>query len=185
MTENHSQSVTDKATAVFECLPPWHVLRVRSNSERAVQTGLRTQQITTFLPSYSETVRWSDRVKITDRLLFPGYLFARLTAADIPAVLAVAGVVGVLDTNLRPTPVADEQIANVQRILSSLLPVEPASLAFAAGDHVTVAHGPLKGVSGVVVRDGSKMRLVCTVEMLGRGVAVEISPADLVKAACQ
>lgn len=183
MTFNHSQSVSDKAEGAFECLPPWHVLRVRSNSERAVQTGLRTHRITTFLPSYSETVRWSDRIKVTDRLLFPGYLFARLTAADIPAVLAVAGVIGVLDTNLRPTPVADEQIENVQRILSSLLPVEP--VGFAAGDKITIKAGALKGVSGVVQRHAKGARLVVFVDMLGRGVAVELDAATLAKETCQ
>jgi transcriptional antiterminator RfaH len=183
MTFNHSQSVSDKAIGAFESLPPWHVLRVRSNSERAVQTGLRTHQIITFLPSYSETVRWSDRVKVTDRLLFPGYLFARLTAADIPAVLAVAGVVSVLDTNLRPTPVSDEQIENVQRVLSSLLPVEPA--AFAVGETITIKQGALKGVSGVVRMHSKGARLVVNIDLLGRSVSVELDASAIAKSACQ
>lgn len=164
-------------------VPPWHAIRLRHNHERTVQTALRAHPLETFLPSYSETVRWSDRVKVTDRLLFPGYLFARLTAADIPAVLAIAGVVGVLDTNLRPTPVADEQIANVQRILSSLLPVEPA--AFAVGETITIKQGALKGVSGVVQTHSKGARLVVNIDLLGRSLSVELDAAAIAKSACQ
>lgn len=164
---------------------PWYAIRCAPNRERSIRDALGLRGLESFLPAYSETVRWSDRLKVVERLLFPGYLFVRVPPGDFAEVLAVAGVLGVLPSNLRPLPVSDIEISNVERVISSCLPVQPFTTSFAAGELVTVACGPLKGASGVVVRDGAKARLVVKVEMLGRAVSVEISPADLAKSACQ
>ena len=175
-----SLSVTDHACGVPEPGASWYVVRCASQRERSVRAALGLHGLATLLPSYRESVRWSDRVKVVERLLFPGYLFVRCSFDELPFVLSFGGVVGVLDNNLRPRAVADSEVDNLELVISSLSNVEPA--AFVAGDQVTIAAGPLKGVSGVIVRSGSKMRLVVAVEMLGRGVSVEMSGDVLAKA---
>jgi transcription antitermination factor NusG len=45
------------------------------------------------------------------------------------------------------------------------------------GDFVRMAHGPLRGVKGILVRKGNSARLVLAVQMLGRAAAVEIDSA--------
>lgn len=180
--------VTDGAEGVpareahAACLLPWYALRVRSNHERTVQSDLRERCIEEFLPSYQSVKKWSDRTKITERPLFPGYIFARFL--DVPTVLSVNGVCGVLGGNLTPATISAAEIESVKLVVSSLLPVQPIELlpsAFAAGDRVTINEGALRGCTGFVQRHAKGTRLIVTIEMLHRGVAVEIEAGVLAK----
>ena len=58
----------------------WFALRVRSQFDFRVEELLNARGIETFLPTWSEIVRWSDRDKIAVRPLFPGYVFAKFRA---------------------------------------------------------------------------------------------------------
>ena len=44
---------------------------------------------------------------------------------------------------------------------------------------VRVAHGPLKGVVGRLVRKGAHARLVLSVDLIGQAVSVEVDAADV------
>lgn len=157
-------------------LDAWYALRVRSNHERTVARYLDYGGIDAFLPTYSVESRWSDRTKTLDRCLFPGYVFARL--ADPAIALETAGVCGILG-GLRPSVIPDSEIENVRIVCASLLPMSPAD--FHPGDVVTVRYGALKDVTGIVQRHAKGVRLVVAIEMMGRGVAVELDAAMLAK----
>ena len=47
------------------------------------------------------------------------------------------------------------------------------------GDLVEVTHGPLKGVIGRLVRKGPRTKLVLSITMISRAVAVEMDVADV------
>jgi transcription antitermination factor NusG len=49
------------------------------------------------------------------------------------------------------------------------------------GDLVEVTHGPLKGVTGRLVHKGPKAKLVLSVTMINRAVAVTFDAADVRK----
>src|ERR1700728_417024 len=72
----------------------WYALAVKPQHEVRVFEGLSgLGEIEGFLPTYKDKRIWSDRVKILDAPLFPGYVFARFEypARRVP-VLRVAGV---------------------------------------------------------------------------------------------
>jgi transcriptional antiterminator NusG len=177
----------DNARGVpVEPVESWYALRCAPNRERTVRDALGLRGVVTFLPSYWTVSQWSDRKKQVERLLFPGYIFVRVSLGELAGVLQVAGVLGALPSSLRPAAVSETDISSVERCITSLLSVEsvPVPASYARGERVTVASGPLKGASGVVVREGAKLRLICALELMGRAVAVEISSADLARAAC-
>jgi transcription antitermination factor NusG len=152
-------------------------LRVRSRAEKAVARYLGYQGVESFLPRYTDKSYWSDRTKQVERLLFPGYIFVR--CVEVASVLEVAGVVGVLGGNLTPAVIPESEIDSVRLVIASMRPLLPAD--FTPGEKVTITRGSLKGASGVVERAKNALRLVVNVEMLGRGVAVEISAECLSK----
>jgi transcription antitermination factor NusG len=47
------------------------------------------------------------------------------------------------------------------------------------GMMVEVAHGPLKGVIGRLIRKGAHARLVLSVDLRGQAVSVEVDAADV------
>jgi len=56
----------------------WYALAVKPQHEVRVFEGLKgLDEIEEFLPAYKDKRIWSDRVKIPDTTLFPGYVFAR------------------------------------------------------------------------------------------------------------
>jgi transcription antitermination factor NusG len=154
----------------------WYALSTKSNHERAARAALCAHGFDTFLPSLQVRSQWSDRVRMIDRPLFPGYLFAR---AVCPApFLDCAGVTGILPSALAPLAVPDLEIEAVRRMISSPFAV---AVEYVTGDKVTIRSGPLAGVSGVVLRRGGRARLVVAVEILRRAVAVEIDAEALGK----
>jgi transcription antitermination factor NusG len=170
-------------TQVAECCSPdqpitaghWYAARVRSQQERKVQGALIAAGIDEFLPIYREEVRWSDRTKVVERALFPGYIFCRL--ADPLPVLRISGVVQILGSNLTPLAIPDREIANVRAVCASLAKAAPC--AYVVGQPVVIASGPLAGIEGVIKRVKGALRLIVAIELLGRGMSVEIDAGDV------
>lgn len=151
----------------------WYALRVRSNHERVVQAALRHKGFDEFLPVYKKRSRWSDRVKEIEVPLFAGYVFSRFQAERRAPVLVIPGVVHVVGTAAGPLPVDNAELAAVRRFVESALPVMPWPY-LNAGDTVVVERGALTGMQGILLRVKDSCRLVVSLSLLQRSVAVEL-----------
>jgi transcription antitermination factor NusG len=152
-------------------------VRVRTQSEKRVQSALNAAGIDEFLPTFRETVRWSDRTKVVDRPLFPGYIFVRLV--EVLPVLQISGVVQLLGSNLKPLPIPEDQIDAVRRVCLST--VEASPCPYEVGADITIASGPLAGVKGIIRRIKGATRLVVAIEILRRAISVEIDADTVTK----
>ena len=152
----------------------WYALRIRSNQEKMVSSILRNKEIEEFLPLYSSIRRWSDRVKKIDLPLFPGYLFCRLNLREtyLP-VLTTPGVVSIAGAGNQPVPVSDEEIESVRTVIRSGLAAMPWP-GLTVGSRVLIEHGPLTGLEGIAINVEDQCRLVVSVQLLQRSLAVQI-----------
>jgi transcription termination/antitermination protein NusG len=158
--------------------PQWFALWTRSRHEKTVRDQLLGRDIETFLPTINRWSRWKDRKKQIEWPLFPGYCFARfLPSASLP-VLKCVGVVSIISVEGRPAPIPDVEIESVRRLVESELRYDPCPL-IREGMLVEVIHGPLQGVVGRLVRKGPHSRLVLSVDLISRGVSVEVDAADV------
>lgn len=157
----------------------WYALRVRSNHEIVVQSGLRHRGIDEFLPGYRTKSRWSDRVKEIYRPLFPGYVFARFDAAQRLPILMLPGFVHIIGFGNGPEPVDEGELQAVRRFVDSALPIMPWPY-IREGEMVEVRQGALEGLQGIVLRVKDSVRLVVSLTLLQRSVAVELD-RDIVK----
>ena len=157
---------------------PWFAVWTRSRHEKSVHEQLRWKDIETFLPTITRWSRWKDRKKQVDWPLFPGYVFARFEPDSSLPILTCGGVVSIVSFEGRPAPIPDIEIDGVRRLVESELQYDPCPL-IREGAMVEVIHGPLKGVFGRLVRKGSHARLVLSVDLIGRGVAVTVDAADV------
>ncbi len=157
---------------------PWYAVRTRSRAEKAVHGQLERKGLEAFLPTVPRWSRWKDRRKRIDWPLFPGYCFARFDTADTLRVLTCSGVVAVVSFDGQLASIPDAEIDAIRRLVASDLQYDPCPFVN-EGARVEVVHGPLKGVSGLLVRKDKHARLILSVELIGRAVAVTVDASDI------
>jgi transcription antitermination factor NusG len=155
---------------------PWYALQVRARQELLVSDYLSGNGYEWFLPQFKLRKRWSDRIKQVDAPLFPGYLFCRFNVFDRLPILKIPGVIQILGNQRQPIPVDEQEIRAIQSLVSSGVPNEPWPY-LALGDKVRIESGPLRGLEGLLVEVKGNHRLVLSVTLLQRSVAVEIDSA--------
>jgi len=157
----------------------WYAVRVKPNCERVAASSLSGKGFDHCLPVHSLEKRWSDRNKRIERPLFPGYVFCRFGAGQRGAVLTTPGVMHVVCFGGIPAPLDPADIEAVRAVATSGLAVEPWPY-LENGQRVWIEKGPISGVGGVVMDSKSGRRLIVSVTLLRRSVAVEVD-ADWVR----
>jgi len=157
----------------FEMNSDWVALVVRPRAERKVQKGLANIGLETFVAWHGVRRRWADRIKVLEQNLIPGYVFCRSTFAERMAVMRQAGVEKVLSFNRTPALIPDQEIASLQRAISSELPLGPWPY-LRAGQRVRIEKGVLAGMEGTLARESAGWRVVVSVSALQRSIAVEV-----------
>ena len=151
----------------------WFAIRVKSRHEKAVAAIAHNKGFDEFLPLYKSCRRWSDRKKTLELPLFPGYLFCRLDPQRRLPLLTIPGVLHFVGAGKFPLPVDAQEVKAIQKAIQSGVVTEPWPY-LEAGRRVTLEAGPLAGLDGILVRDSGQERLVVSVTILQRSVAVSI-----------
>jgi transcription termination/antitermination protein NusG len=158
----------------------WFAVQTRSRHEKKVATLLAEKQIAAYLPLLKEVHRWSDRRKMVEQPLFPGYVFVRIPKADEPriAVLRTSGVVRFVGIQGEGIPISDREIENVQTLISTETPYGFHPF-LRAGQKVRIRGGYLDGVEGILVAKNSDQSVVVSVELIQRSLAIRVAGFDL------
>jgi transcription antitermination factor NusG len=165
----------------FETLLPWNAVYTRHQHEKTVADILSKKGLSVFLPLYQSTRRWKDRTKTLSLPLFPSYVFVRGAVDHHLHVVTTPGVYWMVSAGGQPAVIPDDQIDAVNRMIESSLRVEPHPF-LKCGDWVRVKYGPLGGIEGILVRTKGLCRLVISVEMLEKSVAIEVDAAMVERA---
>jgi len=151
----------------------WFALTAKPRHEKAVAENLRSKGLESFVPLYRARRQGTDRVEPVDLPLFPGYVFCRFSHTGRLPVLSTPGVTSVVGISNVPTPVSDGEIERIQAIQASGLPAQPWPYV-RVGQKARIERGSLAGLEGVLIRERDSLRVVVSVELLRRAVAVEI-----------
>lgn len=154
---------------------PWFAVRVRSNYEKPVSTALRGKGFEEFVPMYRAKRNWSDRTKVIDVPLFPGYLFCRLDLNRRLPLLTTPGFLYLVGKGKSPEPVDESEIMAIQSVVRSGVPLLPWA-SVVVGQKVSLERGPLRGVEGVVAKIADQHRIFVNVTLLQRAVSVQVDP---------
>jgi len=156
----------------------WYALYTFPRHERRVAEQVEQRSFTSFLPVYRSVRRWKDRRKELELALFPSYVFVRMELADRLRVLQLPGVVRLVSYNGQPAAIPEKEIEVLRSRLSGAHKVEPHPY-LNRGRRVRVRSGPLQGLEGIIVRRKDRCRIVFSVELLQRSVAMELDESDL------
>jgi transcription antitermination factor NusG len=152
---------------------PWFAVLARGGRERNTTAHLEGAGYQCYLPVRRCARRWSDRTKEIQLPLFPGYLFCRMDPHNRLPILMTPGVIQIVGVGKTPIPVDENEMAAIQRVERSSLAVTPWPYP-EVGSVARIEEGPLEGLTGIVVKIKSKLKLVLSVNLLQRSVAVEI-----------
>jgi transcription antitermination factor NusG len=157
----------------------WFALHVKPRHERAVEQQLHARLLDGYSPYYSVRRRWSDRVKEVEFPLFPSYVFCRFSLEERLKVISIPSVISVIGFGGAPCPITDTEIEKIKWMVGSGLPVVPWPCP-RVGERVRISQGLLAGLEGILTREKAAYRVVVTVELLQRAVAVEVE-RDLIE----
>jgi transcriptional antiterminator NusG len=155
----------------------WFALWTHSHCEQLVHDQLAAKGFEAFLPTIRTWSRRAGTRRLIPLPMFPSYLFVH-QAMDKRSYIEIVkskGLVRILGARWdRLTAVADTEIAALQRIQNTELPVMPHPYLH-EGQRVRINAGPLDGVEGLLIRSRpNRGLLVISVNLLQRSIAVEV-----------
>src|SRR5262244_1162148 len=156
----------------------WYAVYTCPRHEKFVARQVTGQGIECLLPLYRSVRRWKDRRKVLELPLFPGYVFLQIALRDRVEVLRLPGVVNLVSFNGAPAPLQDSEVEVLRRGFGGET-VKPHPFV-KVGKRVRVRNGPMAGLEGVLVRRKDSCRVVLSVELIQRAVAVEVNEEEVV-----
>lgn len=152
----------------------WYAVHVRTRKEAFIASQLNSQGVECFLPTYKSLRKWSDRMKEVELPLFPSYLFSRFDFQNRRPVVMTPGTLQIVGNGRTATPVPASEISALQTAVASALPHQPWPY-IEVGEKVRVTYGTLAGLEGILVNFKGKHRVVLSVTLLQRSVALEVN----------
>ncbi len=150
----------------------WYAIKTKSRHEKMASAVLRSMSYEEFLPLYLARRMHHGSARDAHLPLFPGYVFCRFAVEKRLPILRAPGVASIVTIGRVPAPVADDEIAAIQRVVSSV-DCQPWPF-LKCGDWVRIEEGPLRNLEGILVTSKGESRLVVNVELLQRAVAAEV-----------
>ncbi len=161
-----------------EARAQWYAAYTCARHERLVSRQLEDRGIEAFLPLYRSIRRWKDRRKELELPLFPGYVFVRVARQERLRVLQIPSVVHFVGSHNGPIPLENTEIQRLRDGLENGIHAEPHPY-LKIGDRMRVKCGPLAGMEGILLRKKDSLRIVLSLDLLMRSIAVEVEAADL------
>ena len=164
----------------------WYAAYVRATREKKIAAEINSIGTECYLPTRKCKRRWSDRIKIIDKLVIPRVLFIRATPQERLELLKL------LPDRMRfmtekgpysPVVIPDSQMEVFQKMVSG----EEAEIRFSKedlspGDKVMVMQGPLAGSECEMIRISGKNCIAARLSILGTAtVEIPISFVEKIK----
>jgi len=158
----------------------WYAASTRSRHEKVAASMLESLGVRHFLPLITQARRWSDRERVVASPLFTCYVFINI--ANEPEsrlrVLKVPGGIGLVGNQNGPAAIPEGEIESLRAVLSQGIGCVPCPY-LQKGDRVRIVRGALTGIEGMFLRSGRDSKLVLSIEMIQRSVAINIDACDV------
>jgi transcription antitermination factor NusG len=154
-------------------LRSWYALQVRTRWESSTSVLLSGKGYETLLPTYKSKKNWSGKSSQVNAPLFPGYVFCRFDAQNRLPILVTPGVISVVGRGRIPLPIEDSEMAAIETLVSSGFDAAPWPF-LELGQKVRIERNPLEGLEGILIHFKGSHRIVLSVSLLRRSIALEI-----------
>jgi transcription antitermination factor NusG len=156
----------------------WYALNVEKNREHFVFSCLHQMQVEAFLPLQKASAHSRKAKHSVARPLFPGYLFCHVNLDRAPKFYQIPGFRRIVGFGKHPTRIETSEIEIVRSVVEKSVSVEPCP-HFGIGDQIKITAGPFVGLPGTVLQTHTLKKLVISLPLLKRSIAVTV-PHDWV-----
>jgi transcription antitermination factor NusG len=170
----HLSDAALEKPATSSCLA-WYALQTRYQCEKKVDAALREKTFESFAPMRPEVRRWSDRTKLVESPVFPGYMFVRIDAKShsLLEVMSLPGLVRFVTSGRELVAVPDLEIEMVRALTQSGASYEHGPFPV-IGERVRIHGGCLQGVEGILVDQTGREEIVISVGAIQRSLKIRL-----------
>jgi transcriptional antiterminator NusG len=149
---------------------PWEIAHLRSRQEKSVARLLLDGRMPFYLPQVQQTTKSASRTVVSHLPLFPGYIFLRRVEGLRQTLWRTSAVARLIEVPDQAQLTAELlQVRLLQNSGAVLTPL----VGLVAGDTVRITGGSFGGYTGIVLEERGVQRLVVSISMLQKSVAVE------------
>ena len=152
----------------------WFALYTKSRAEKKVYADLQQKGIEAYLPMRKELRHWSDRKKWIEIPIISSYIFVRIQKDDYRRVFESKGVVRYVAHRGKAVMIPDNEIEAMRRTVSSNIIFNVEACDIRKGQIVTIASGPLKGITGEVVEVQGAKKFYMRISHIGYKLVVTL-----------
>ena len=167
------ETLTSADPNVAELTSEWFALQVRTRWERTTATLLHGKGYETFLPTYKIRHRWARHLKEVEAPLFPGYVFCSFDVQKRLPILITPGVIAVVSRGKTPVPVDRSELDALRAAANSGIAAQPWPY-LEIGQRIRIEDEALQGLEGILISFKGSHRVVLSVSLLCRSVALDI-----------
>jgi transcription antitermination factor NusG len=161
----------------------WYAIHTRHQHEKTIGHHLQQLGFDVFVPLYRAVHQWKDRRKQLDLPLFPCYVFFAGDLSRRFEILNTPGVFSLVASAGKPAIIPQAELEAVRTAAAIPERVEPHDY-WQCGERVRIMGGAMAGLEGLVARKKDSVRVVLSVEILCRSVAVEVPETLLERVGC-
>lgn len=150
--------------------------KVRHAIEQRIETmGMENKIFDVIVPTEEEIEIKDGKRRTVERRVFPGYILVQMIMDEDSwyVVRNTPGVTGFVGMGNTPTPLREEEVAQIMRRMESEAPV--IKVSFKSGEKVRIIDGPFNDIIGVVSEiDMERTKVRVMVSFFGRETPVEL-----------
>ena len=159
----------------------WGVVRTLVSQEDCAKRYALAAGFEVFLPKFLDYQVVRGRRQARQRILFPSYLFAKITGVWHP-LRRLPGVIDVVLDGETPATVREHEMAYLRERFDEEGTRRLSDGRFRRGQRVRALAGPCRDQTGLFDGMGARDRVSVLFEMMGRWVPVEMGERELAAA---
>jgi len=157
----------------------WFALYTKPRAEKKVYDDLRQIGVEAYLPLRKELRHWSDRKKWVETPVINSYIFVHIQATDYLRVFEAKGVLSYVKRKGKAVIIPAREIEAMRKTVESNLTFNVETSTIRKGQTITIASGPLKGVTGEVVDVQGTKKLYLQISHIGYTLVVTLDDEDI------
>ena len=152
----------------------WFALYTKARAEKKVYEELRLKGLEVYLPLRKELRQWSDRKKWVEMPIIHSYIFVHIRKVDYRRVFESKGIVSYVSHKGKAVVIPDREIEAMQRTVNSNLTFNVEASTIHKGQTITIASGPLKGITGEVMEVQGTRKFFMRISHIGYTLVVNL-----------